>query len=304
MAGQWIEIAASDGGSFRAYMATPAAGKGPGLVLCQEIFGINEYIRDVADYYAEEGYVVVAPDLFWRIEPGIELGYSEADWNRAFELFQKFDTDKGMDDITSTVRALRTRSEVVGHVGAIGFCLGGRLAYLAAARSGVDCAVSYYGVTIDEYLDEATRISVPMVLHFASEDKYAPPEKVEKIQAALGADPLHALADFATQVFVAAAWNYPCIEVKLGLAADAVGVVARAQAAEIQRRYLYVETGILVPLGEFGTKRDQLAHNRMHGVERVAEEVDQRVDAPSSGSYPRQAPEDREQHPLAQEERQ
>lgn len=185
MAGQWIEIPAGDGESFRGYLALPASGKGPGMVLCQEIFGINPYIRDVADYYAEEGYVVLAPDLFWRIKPGIELGYSEEDRKQAFELFEKFDNDKGMDDITAAVRTLRTRDEVVGKVGALGFCLGGRLAYLAAARSGVDCAVSYYGVTIDEYLNEATKINVPMTMHFAAEDQFAPMDKVEKIQAAL-----------------------------------------------------------------------------------------------------------------------
>ncbi len=184
MAGQWIEIPASDGGKFRGYLAVPKTGKGPGIVLCQEIFGINAYIREVADYYAEEGYVVLAPDLFWRIQPGIELGYSEEEWKKAFELFQKFDTDKGMQDITAAVRVLRTRNEVIGKVGALGFCLGGRLAYLAAARSGVDCAAAYYGVTIDQYLGDAARIKVPMVLHFAEQDKYAPPEKVESIQAA------------------------------------------------------------------------------------------------------------------------
>ena len=182
--GQWIDIKAADGGSFKGYLAVPASGKGPGIVLCQEIFGVNAYIREVADYYAEEGYVVLAPDLFWRIKPGIELGYSEADWKQAFELFQKFDTDKGMNDITAAVRVLRTREEQVGKVGAIGFCLGGRLSYLAAARSGVDCAVSYYGVTIDQYLAEASKIKVPMVMHFAANDQYAPADKVEQIKAA------------------------------------------------------------------------------------------------------------------------
>ena len=183
MAGQWIDIPTNDGDKFRGYLTLPASGKGPAIVLCQEIFGINEYIRDVADYYAEEGYVVLAPDLFWRIEPGIDLKYTEDDWKKAFDLFQKFDTDKGMDDITAAVRVLRIHDDVIGKVGALGFCLGGRLAYLAAARSGVDCAVGYYGVTIDEYLDEAPKIKVPMMLHFAADDQYAPSEKVEKIQA-------------------------------------------------------------------------------------------------------------------------
>ena len=184
MAGQWIEIKAADGGKFRGYLAVPASGKGPGIVLCQEIFGINPYIREVADYYAEEGYVVLAPDLFWRLEKNVDLGYTEEEWKKAFDFLQRFDLDKGMEDITAAVRTLRTRPEVAGKVGALGFCLGGRLAYLAAARSGVDCAVGYYGVTIEKYLSEAAKIKVPMVLHFASEDKYAPPEAVEHIKNA------------------------------------------------------------------------------------------------------------------------
>jgi len=184
MAGQWIDIKTAQEGTFRGYLALPASGKGPGIVLCQEIFGINAYIREVADYYAEEGYVVLAPDLFWRLEKDVDLGYSEAEWKKAFDLLQRMDVDKAMEDVTAAVRTLRTRVEVSGKVGALGFCLGGRLAYLAAARSGVDCAVGYYGVTIEKYLNEAARIKVPMVLHFASEDKYAPPEAVEKIRNA------------------------------------------------------------------------------------------------------------------------
>lgn len=185
MAGSYIDITAADGGTFKAYVAVPRGGKGPGIVLCQEIFGVNGFIREVADYYAEEGYTVVAPDLFWRIQPGIELGYTEQDWQRAFELFQRFDTDLGMEDISATVRAMRELPQVAGRIGALGFCLGGRLAYLAVARSGVDCAVGYYGVSIDQYLGEAARIRVPVALHFAAEDKYAPPETVERIRAAL-----------------------------------------------------------------------------------------------------------------------
>lgn len=189
MPGKWVQITAADGGKFRGYMAMPAAGKGPGIVLCQEIFGINEYIREVADNYAQEGYVVLAPDLFWRLEKDVDLGYSEEDWNKAFALFEKFDVDTGMEDVKSAVRFLRTQHEVVGKVGALGFCLGGRLAYLAAARSGVDCAVGYYGVSIDKHLKEASKIKVPVVLHFASEDKYAPPEAVKKIRSAFDGRP-------------------------------------------------------------------------------------------------------------------
>mgnify|MGYP003387852972 FL=1 len=185
MSGQWIEIEANDGASFSGYLSTPRGGKGPGIVLCQEIFGVNPYIQSVADYYAEEGYVVLAPDLFWRITPGIQLGYTEKDFERAFQLFGQFDTDQGINDISASVKTLRSRPEVVGKVGALGFCLGGRLAYLAAARSDVDCAVAYYGVTIDEYLNEASNINVPMALHFAENDQFAPMASVNNIQAAL-----------------------------------------------------------------------------------------------------------------------
>jgi carboxymethylenebutenolidase len=182
MAGKWIEISAGDGGKFRGYLTVPARGKGPGIVLCQEIFGINAYIREVADYYAEEGYVVLAPDLFWRMEKDVDIGYGEADMKKAFDFFQRFDLNKGMDDITAAVKALRARPEVAGKIGAIGFCLGGKLAYLAAARSGVDVAVSYYGVGIEQYLNEPPKC--PTVLHIAEKDKFVPPAAVEQIKAA------------------------------------------------------------------------------------------------------------------------
>ena len=183
MAGKWIEIAAGDGGKFRGYLTLPAGGKGPGIVLCQEIFGINAYVREVADYYAEEGYVVLAPDLFWRLDKDVDLGYTEADWKKAFDYFQRFDVDKGVQDITAAVKALRARPEVTGKIGALGFCLGGKLAYLAAARSGVDVAVGYYGVGIEGSLNEPPKC--PMVLHFAEKDKFVPAEAVQKIKDAL-----------------------------------------------------------------------------------------------------------------------
>ena len=183
MAGKWIEIAAADGAKFRGYLTVPVSGKGPGIVLCQEIFGINAYVREVADYYAEEGYVVLAPDLFWRLEKDVDLGYTEADWKKAFDFFTRFDTDKGVADITAAVKALRARPEVAGKVGALGFCLGGKLAYLAAARSGVDVAVGYYGVGIEGNLNEPPKC--PLVLHFAEQDKFVPPEAVAKIKDAL-----------------------------------------------------------------------------------------------------------------------
>ncbi len=189
MAGRWITVKAKDGGSFKAYLATPEKGSGPGIVLLQEIFGINAYIRGVADHYAEEGYVVLAPDLFWRIEPGIELGFSEADRQKAFAYREKFDIDKSVEDIGATIAALKALPECKGKIGAIGFCLGGLLAYLSAARLGVDCAVSYYGVGIEKALNEASKIKCPMVLHIAEKDKWTPPAVVEAIKKAFEGRP-------------------------------------------------------------------------------------------------------------------
>jgi carboxymethylenebutenolidase len=184
MTGRYITVRAKDGGSFRAYLATPEKGSGPGIVLLQEIFGINAYIRSVADYYAEEGYVVLAPDLFWRIEPGIELGFAGKDRERAFELYGKFDVERAVGDIAATVSALRALPECKGKVGALGFCLGGLLAFLAAAHAGVDCAVSYYGVGIEKRLGDVAKAKCPMVFHMAALDKFTPPEVVEAIRGA------------------------------------------------------------------------------------------------------------------------
>ncbi|MBI1774811.1 MAG: dienelactone hydrolase family protein [Proteobacteria bacterium] len=182
MTGKYVTVRAKDGGSFKAYVATPEKGSGPGIVLLQEIFGINRYMRDVADYYAEEGYVVLTPDLFWRMEPGLELDDSQME--KAFALYQKFDVAKSVEDIAGSVATLRALPECKGKVGALGFCLGGKLAYLAAAEAGVDCAVGYYGVAIEQDLGLAAKIKGPLVLHFAGEDKYVPPAAVETIKTA------------------------------------------------------------------------------------------------------------------------
>lgn len=183
MAGQWIDIA-SDGGSFKGYLAVPAAGSGPGIVLLQEIFGVNASMRETADFYAEEGYVVLAPDLFWRMQPGVDLGYSEADFGKAFDYFQRFDANQAIKDTADALKVLRARPECKGKVGALGFCLGGKLAYLTAARTDIDCAVSYYGVGIDADIAEAKAITCPVVFHFAELDKYAPAAAREVIKAA------------------------------------------------------------------------------------------------------------------------
>ena len=182
--GSTVQITAHDGGTFGAYLATPAQGSGPGVVVIQEIFGVNEYVRRTADRLAEEGYVVLAPDLFWRIEPGIDLGYSPEEWQRAFELFGLFDVDKGVEDIGATIDTLRALPQQAGRVGCVGYCLGGKLAFLTAARNDVDCAVSYYGVGMDAHGDEAAKVTVPLVFHMAELDQYAPAESRDTLQAA------------------------------------------------------------------------------------------------------------------------
>lgn len=183
-----ITIAAADhSGKFSGYLAVPTCGNGPGLVLAQEIFGVNQTMREVADYYAEEGYVVLVPDLFWRQQPDVQLdaGVPEQ-MQQAFGFYQGFNEGKGVDDIQSAITALRARPEVnAGNVGVLGFCLGGKLAYLVACRTDCDVAVSYYGVGIENALNEREHIKCPLLLHIAENDGFCPPPARDAIVAAL-----------------------------------------------------------------------------------------------------------------------
>ncbi len=182
-----VTIAAKDGGSFNAYLSTPDTGPGPGVLVIQEIFGVNKVMRDIADGYAALGFVALCPDLFWRQEPGIQLtDQSEAEWARAFELYQGFDEAAGVADLEATLAHFRGVDECTGKVGAVGFCLGGKLAYLVAARTDADCSVGYYGVGIENALDEAANISAPLMLHIAEQDQFCPAEAQSKIHKALG----------------------------------------------------------------------------------------------------------------------
>lgn len=186
----FITITAKDGGQFRAYKTTPAAGKGPGIVLIQEIFGINKVMRDLADGLAAQGYIVLCPDLFWRQEPGVDItDQSEAEWAKAFELYKGFNEAVGIDDLKNTLDTLREQPGFSGKAGCVGYCLGGKLAYLMATRSTMDCSVGYYGVGIENALHEARAITKPLLLHIAEKDDFCPPEAQQKIKEALGSNP-------------------------------------------------------------------------------------------------------------------
>ncbi len=187
MSGQEIMIAGPDG-SFAAYLASPAAGRGPGIVVIQEIFGINAVVRTVADELAASGFFALAPDLFWRLEPGVQLtDKTDAEWQRAFSLMNRFDADLGVKDIQTTIRHLR--GICTGRVGAVGYCLGGLLAYLTATRTDSEASVGYYGVNIQNFLGEAAAIKNPLMLHIAGKDEFVPPEAQKKIVDGLARNP-------------------------------------------------------------------------------------------------------------------
>jgi carboxymethylenebutenolidase len=174
--GERITITTDDG-TFGAYVARPSRSPTPAVVVIQEIFGVNQVMRDITDGLAAEGFLAICPDLFWRIEPGIDItDKSEAEWKRAFELFNAFDVDKGVEDIAATIDLIRADPGCSGKVGAVGFCLGGLLAFLTAARTDADASVSYYGVGIDSRLAEADKLVHPLLMHIAEEDEFTPPE--------------------------------------------------------------------------------------------------------------------------------
>jgi len=189
-----ITIKSFDGGEFDGYLALPASGYGPGIVVLQEIFGVNRNIRNVADWYAAHGFVALCPDLFWRIERGVEL--TEADRSKAFSFYQQLDEAKAVEDSAAALEFLRKHPACSGRAGAVGFCLGGNLAYLLSARFKPDCAVGYYGVSIEKALDEAKNLSSPLLLHIAGADQFCPPQAQAQIHAALDANPLVTIHDY------------------------------------------------------------------------------------------------------------
>ena len=176
----------TDDGQFAAYVARPGNPKAPAIVVIQEIFGVNAVMRGVCDELAAAGFLAVCPDLFWRIEPGIDItDQSEAEWKKAFELYNAFDIDAGVKDIAATIDHVRALPEVNGKVGAVGFCLGGLLAYLTATRTDADASVAYYGVGIEKHLVESEKQAHPLLMHIAEEDQFVPKEAQALILAQL-----------------------------------------------------------------------------------------------------------------------
>ena len=188
MSGETITIKGPDG-SFSGYLSKPASGKGPGIVVIQEVFGVNKVMRDVTDDLAREGYVALCPDLFWRIEPGIDItDKTDAEWKRAFELFGMFNVDEGVADIAATIKTLRPIT--TGKVGAVGYCLGGQLAYLTACKTDSDASVGFYGVNIQTRLADAEYLKKPLMLHIAGKDEFVNPGAQQEIIDDLRDNPL------------------------------------------------------------------------------------------------------------------
>lgn len=183
-------------GTIPAYVARPARIAKAAIVVIPEIFGVNPGIRQKADKWAAAGYLAVAPDIFWRFAPGVELNPDvEAELHQAFGYFQQYDAADGVYDIESTIKWIRG-SEGVSKVGCAGYCLGGRLAYMAAARTDIDASVGYYGVMIDQMLDEAHHIARPLMLHIPTADHFVLPAAQAAIHAGLDDHPRVTLHDY------------------------------------------------------------------------------------------------------------
>lgn len=181
-----ITVTASDGGTFNAYLSKPKKTPAPAVIILQEVYGVNRFIKRISDYWASQGFLVASPDVYWRMEPGIVLDpETEGHRDKARAWGQKLDVDKAVEDITSLVEHLRGMPECTGKVGVSGYCLGGKLAYLQGTRGTADCNVSYYGVQIEQYLDEAGKLKNPLMLHMGEADPWTPLEVRKQLDGVL-----------------------------------------------------------------------------------------------------------------------
>lgn len=177
----------TDDSSFNAYLAQPDSLAAPAIVVLQEIFGVNDHIRSVCDRYAEEGYIAIAPDIFWRVQPGVELAYDEAGIRDGRALATRCNIDLAIGDIAATLDYVRAMPSSTRKAAVIGFCFGGRLAFLTAARATPDVAICYYGGGIDRHAAEAASIRGSIMLHWGGDDGAIPASAREAVRTALAA---------------------------------------------------------------------------------------------------------------------
>jgi carboxymethylenebutenolidase len=177
-------------GTFNAYIARPKTSPASTVVVLQELFGVNADIRKTCDELAEQGFVAVAPDLFWRQEPGVDLTVtSEADWQHGLRLYQAYDRDAGVRDIKDTLDTVAKLPECTGKIAVQGYCLGALMTFLAAVRCHVDAAVAYHGADTEKYLGEADKLSAPLLMHLGEEDEFISKAAQAQIKAALATKP-------------------------------------------------------------------------------------------------------------------
>jgi carboxymethylenebutenolidase len=176
-------------GDFDLPVWLPAGGQGPAIVLVQEIFGLDDYLRSVAAELAAAGFVVGVPDLFWRTDPGWSSGHDEAGLSASMAVAGEFDPESGVSDVAAALAHLRSLPEVTGKAGALGFCLGGSLAYTLAAVADPDAVVSFYGSTVPSQLSLLDQITCPLQFHFGGQDPYIPRSAVAQVEAAVAGRP-------------------------------------------------------------------------------------------------------------------
>ena len=177
-------------GAFAAYISRPKALPAPAVVVLQEVFGVNADIRKTCDELAEQGFLAVAPDLFWRQEPGVDLSVtSETDWQHGLRLYQAYDRDSGARDVKDTVNAMAKLPGCTGKVAVLGYCLGGLMTFLTAVRYRVDAAVAYHGGDTEKYLGEVDGLHAPVLMHLAEEDEFISKAAQAEIKAALAKKP-------------------------------------------------------------------------------------------------------------------
>jgi carboxymethylenebutenolidase len=190
----------SPGGAFHAYITQPAKVPAPAVVVLQELFGVNADIRATCDELAALGFIAIAPDLFWRQEPGVDLGVrSEDDWQHGLRLYAAYDRDAGAKDIRETVRTAAELPESTGKVGLQGYCLGALMAFITAARHKVDAVVAYHGSDTEKYLGEVGGLHAPLLMHLGEEDEFISKIAQGEIKAALSRKPNAAVYSYPGQ---------------------------------------------------------------------------------------------------------